>query len=129
MRAPLPPRVSRYTGLLASARFPPVPAWVMPALVLLPALVLAWLWVWVLLSWLGELLGLISRTFRFTDTSMVIESSVTNLSGGARNALLAFYVVALIGAAAGMAFQNRKTERIVRERLHLQAWQLRQLVA
>ena len=43
--------------------------------------------------------------------------------------LLVFFVVAIIAAAAGMAFQNRKTERIVRERLHLQAWQLRQLVA
>ena len=47
----------------------------------------------------------------------------------ARYVLFVFFVIAIVAAAAGMAFQNRKTERIVRERLHLQAWQLRQLVS
>jgi len=39
------------------------------------------------------------------------------------------YAVALIGSAAGLAYANRLAEREVRERLHLQAWQLRQLVS
>ncbi len=83
----------------------------------------------VLLPWVLELTGVIPRTFHFTETTMVLEASVVTISAGARNALLAFFVIAIVAAAAGMAFQNRKTERIVRERLHLQAWQLRQLVS
>jgi hypothetical protein len=83
----------------------------------------------VLLPWGLELAGLISRTFHFTENALVLESIVVSISPIARNLLLALFLVAIIVAAAGMAFQNRKTERIVRERLHLQAWQLRQLVS
>jgi eukaryotic-like serine/threonine-protein kinase len=83
----------------------------------------------ILIPWGAELAGLLPHTFHFTDTGLVLESLVVSISPLARNALLAAYLVAIIGAAAGMAFQNRKTERIVRERLHLQAWQLRHLVS
>jgi serine/threonine-protein kinase len=83
----------------------------------------------ILLSWVAEFAGLFPRTFHFTDSTMVLESAVANVSPGARNVLLALFIIGIVGAAAGMAFQNRKTERIVRERLHLQAWQLRQLVS
>ena len=69
------------------------------------------------------------HTLSFTDTTLVMESAITTMSPGARVVLLVFFVVAVVSAAAGMAFQNRKTERLVRERLHLQAWQLRQLVS
>jgi serine/threonine protein kinase len=83
----------------------------------------------VLVTALVEVVGLLPPTFHFTETTMVIESSIIAIAPGPRAALLAFFVVAIVAAAAGMAFQNRKTERIVRERLHLQAWQLRQLVS
>jgi serine/threonine protein kinase len=83
----------------------------------------------VLLSWLAEVIGAAPRTLFFTETTLVMESAITTLSPVARVILLVFFVVAVISAAAGMAFQNRKTERLVRERLHLQAWQLRQLVS
>jgi hypothetical protein len=43
--------------------------------------------------------------------------------------MLVLFVVAVIGAALGIGHANRRGDIDSRRRLHLQAWQLRQLVS
>jgi len=83
----------------------------------------------VLIPWFAELGGLLSPTSHFIETGLVLEAPMFGKSPITRHAMLVIYVIAVVAAATGMAFQNRKAERIVRERLHMQAWQLRQLVS
>jgi eukaryotic-like serine/threonine-protein kinase len=83
----------------------------------------------ILIPWFGELSGLLSQTMYFTDTQVVLEPPVVGASPATRYILLVFYVVAIIAAAASMAYQNRRAERDARDHLHMQTWQLRQLVS
>ena len=83
----------------------------------------------VLLPWFAELAGLIEPTVRITATGIELTPVMLAISPIARQVLLGLFVVGVLSAAAGMALANRRTERSVRDRLQLQAWQLRQLVA
>jgi len=79
----------------------------------------------VLAPWLAEELGWLPTTIAFVDGKLVLGPTPLPLSLCG----LVIYAVALIASAAGLAYANRLAEREVRERLHLQAWQLRQLVS
>jgi len=79
----------------------------------------------VLVPWFAELAGWLPSTMDFEGERLVIGPTAIPLTAPG----LVLYTIALIGSAAGMAHLNRRAEREVRERLHLQAWHLRQLVA
>jgi len=81
----------------------------------------------VLLPWLGELVGLFSQTIAVHDNSMTLTGS---LGGGpiVTQTLLALFTVVLVGAAIVMTRGRREVEIAARRQLHLQRWQLRQLV-
>ncbi len=82
----------------------------------------------VFVPWLLEAAGLLSTTVTMTADQIVLTPLALQLATTAKVVAIAFYVVALISAAAGMAHENRKADRVIRHRLHMQAWQLRQLV-
>ncbi len=82
----------------------------------------------VLLPWIAELAGVVSTTTHFDVGGLLLDPPMLAISPFTRHAMLVLYVVAVMAAATAIAFQNRKAERIVRERLHMQTWQLRQLV-
>jgi len=78
----------------------------------------------ILVPWLAEVVGLLPSTMQFAGDYFIIgPTPLPVLAPG-----MVMYAVALIVTAAGISYANRRTERDVRERLHLQAWQLRQLV-
>jgi len=78
--------------------------------------------------WIGEATGLLSRTFEITDTGPVFHH--THLLGGAaaRTTGIVIYVVGVIAAGAAISYFVRSAERDTRRLLHLQTWQLKQLV-
>jgi serine/threonine-protein kinase len=83
----------------------------------------------VLVPWLLEALDVLEPTLSLTADGLAITPPLLDVGDPAKVAVLVLYVVAIVGAAAAMAFQNRRAERIVRDRIHLQAWRLRQLVS
>jgi serine/threonine-protein kinase len=82
----------------------------------------------VLVPWLLEWSGAVSATTSVTRHYITLDPVILEMPSPAKVALLVLYVCAIVTAAAGMAFANRRAEREVRYKLHLQAWQLSQLV-
>jgi serine/threonine-protein kinase len=83
----------------------------------------------VLVPWILEATGVLSPTNTFFADGLVMSPPILGVGDVGKYAVLGGFIIAIIGAAASMAYQNRKAERIVRDRIHLQAWQLRQLVS
>ena len=75
-----------------------------------------------------ERIDVVSKTT--TVDASGLHLNAVALAGGEASTLTvaALYVLALIAAAAGMASRMRDRERAAKRHLHLQAWQLRQLV-
>ncbi|HEU0029331.1 MAG TPA: serine/threonine-protein kinase [Kofleriaceae bacterium] len=80
------------------------------------------------LPWAGEVLGLWSPTMHVSDHDIVLATKLHLGDPIAEQLVLVGYVALLISGAVGLAWTHRRTERLARERLHLQAYQLRQLV-
>jgi eukaryotic-like serine/threonine-protein kinase len=78
--------------------------------------------------WVGEATGLLSRTFEITAGGPVFHHE--HLLGGvvARTIGIGIYIVGVIAAGAALTYFVRKAERDTRRLLHLQTWQLKQLV-
>ena len=85
-------------------------------------------WLAVIGPWLLERVDVVSKTTSVDAHGIHLDPLA--LAGGetATLTIAALYVLALIAAAAGMASRMRNRERAAKRHLHLQAWQLRQLV-
>jgi hypothetical protein len=85
-------------------------------------------WLAVLGPWLLERVNVLSVTTT-VDTNGLLLKAVA-IAGDETPTLVvaALYVLAMIAAAAGMANGMRARERAAKRHLHLQAWQLQQLV-
>jgi serine/threonine-protein kinase len=81
----------------------------------------------VMLPWAAEAAGVLAPTMQL-DHDLVLHPPLLDVSPFARVMVLALHLVAIVGAGAYMAFENRRAERSIRNRLHLQAWHLHQLV-
>ena len=82
----------------------------------------------VIAPWFLELAGAISRTIQLTPTGVAIDAPGLHFSDGPKIVFLTLYGIAAIVAAVGMSHAMRRAELKTAERLHMQAWQLRQLV-
>ena len=82
----------------------------------------------VLLPWLGEELGWLPHAIASTADGLALSGPALRVSQVAKYFALIAGVVAVIASAAGMAFRMCSADRAARRALHLQAWQLRQLV-
>jgi serine/threonine-protein kinase len=78
--------------------------------------------------WAAEVLGLISPTMTYADGTLLLRSPLDGIEGVPVTTALAIYVPVAIACSALLAFTTAKVARGARERLHLQAWQVRQLV-
>jgi serine/threonine-protein kinase len=86
----------------------------------------------IMVPWIIEELGWISRSFELTSSATIIYAPGLRVEDSAppfsHTLVLAAYAVVLVIAAVYMAATIRRTEMAARRSLHLQAWQLRQLV-
>jgi len=82
----------------------------------------------VLVPWVAECAGVLSRTMWTENGLLVVQSPALEMHGFAVQFGLTIYSIVLIAFSALMAFIAARGERIARHRLHLQAWQLRQLM-
>ena len=82
----------------------------------------------VLGPWFAEHVGWLSRTLSVFDGGVVIHSRAIRGSTSAF-ALLIPFTVAIVAASVILSRGLRQAERAARRHMHVQAWQLRQLVA
>ena len=82
----------------------------------------------VLVPWLAEYAGVFSRTMWTENGFLLVHSPALEMHGFAVQFGLTVYSIMLIAFSGMMAFTAARGERIARHRLHLQAWQLRQLM-
>ena len=85
-------------------------------------------WAAVLGPWVLERAGVLSITTTVTGDGILMRAAGTAGAEGPTLGVAIFYVLASIAAAAGMATAMRERTRAARRHLHVQAWQLRQLV-
>ena len=83
----------------------------------------------VLGPFLLERFGLLPLTTTVDHRGILLDAVAVAGNENATLTVAAIYVVGLIAAAAGMATGMRARERAAKRILHLQAWQLRQLVS
>jgi hypothetical protein len=81
------------------------------------------------LPWLAEATGLVTRTLTITDTGATLYNPEIFGDAVMRGIGWTAYTVGLVAAGIAIAYYVRRTERDSRDRLHLQAWHLRALVA
>jgi serine/threonine-protein kinase len=83
----------------------------------------------ILAPWALERVGVVSTTTWMGVDSITFAAPANAFAGAqAASATLVLYVVALIFAAAFIGHAMRKAEKMAKHAVHLQAWQLRQLV-
>jgi tRNA A-37 threonylcarbamoyl transferase component Bud32 len=85
-------------------------------------------WGAVLVPWVLERTGVLSITTTVDEHGILMRAAGTAGREGPTLGVAIFYVLASIAFACGMAAAMRTRERAARRHLHLQAWQLRQLV-
>jgi hypothetical protein len=79
--------------------------------------------------WFGELVGWISPTMAVHGDRLSFTSPIDGIGSVPLDIALCLYAVSLVVAAALLAGSMAVLERDARRRLHVQAWQLRQLLA
>jgi serine/threonine-protein kinase len=82
----------------------------------------------VLLPWIGEEVGLLSRSLEITAKELIMSAPGIQDEEPVQVVVFAVYTLVLVVAAVLMAYSVRRSEAEARRSLHLQAWQLRQLV-
>ncbi len=82
----------------------------------------------VLLPWIGELAGVISQTTFVTERGFVLRFAAERLDVEIITVTLALYTLALLAVATGLSRALAKNRVAMQHSLHVQAWQLRQLV-
>nr|HEX4318359.1 serine/threonine-protein kinase [Kofleriaceae bacterium] len=85
-------------------------------------------WAAVLVPWILERVGVLSVTTTVDASGILMRAAGTEGAEGPTLAVAIFYVLAMIGAGAGMATAMRERTRVARRALYVQTWQLRQLV-
>ena len=85
-------------------------------------------WAAVLVPWFLEWAGVLSVTTTVDEHGILMRVAGTAGAQGPTIGVAIIYVLAFIAAACGMATAMRSRERAARRHLHVQAWQLRQLV-
>ncbi len=85
-------------------------------------------WCAVLVPWILERTGVLSITTTVDEHGILMRAAGTAGHEFPTLGVAIIYVLASIAAACGMASAMRRRERAARKHLHLQAWQLRQLV-
>jgi hypothetical protein len=81
----------------------------------------------VLAPWLAERVGILSPTFEITPTTLLLFAPGFG-KANVPDVVFALYALVLVAAGVLMAAAVRRAEARIRARMHLQAWQLRQLV-
>ena len=79
--------------------------------------------------WFGELVGWLSPTMAVNGDRIVFTSPIDGIGSVPLDIALCFYGVSLVIAGGLLAGSMAGLERDARRRLHVQAWQLRQLLA
>jgi len=92
------------------------------------AFVIAMMSAAVLGPWIAERAGWIAATTINGEGGIAIIAPGVHVHAFLQNFMLVAITLALISIASFMAYAIRQSERRVRQSLHLQAWQLRQLV-
>jgi hypothetical protein len=82
----------------------------------------------VFLPWLGEVLGWLPQTIDSSGAGIALTAPALLVSHGWKIFALIAAMVAAIASAAGMGNRMCASDRAARRALHLQTWQLRQLV-
>jgi serine/threonine-protein kinase len=82
----------------------------------------------VLLPWLAETAGWISKTLTVNAAGVNMDSPAMGTSSIPSQCILVGYTIALVTIAVTMGISRRDAERSARRTLHLQSWHLRQLV-
>jgi serine/threonine-protein kinase len=86
-------------------------------------------WLAVLAPYLLELFGVVSATTTvISDGTLMLRVAGSAGEAGPTISIAVIYVMAMIATAAWMATTMRERARAARRHLHVQAWQLRQLV-
>ena len=83
----------------------------------------------VVLPWLAEATGLLSPTTTISDGALVIHARSFAMASGTMTAILVAHAVVVTFASAFAAQGPAAEGRVARDRLAVQAWQLRQMVA
>jgi serine/threonine-protein kinase len=79
-------------------------------------------------TWAAEALGIVSRTVFDINGTLVLRSPVHGFESFPSVLALCLWVIILIALSGGLAFATARGIQVARERVHLQAWQVRQLV-
>jgi eukaryotic-like serine/threonine-protein kinase len=82
----------------------------------------------VLAVWIAERVGWISPTVTFEGGALIVRSPLDGIESFPVETALTIYLPIAIVMSAMLAFSTARLARAARERTHLQAWQLRQLV-
>ncbi|HEY5925189.1 MAG TPA: serine/threonine-protein kinase [Kofleriaceae bacterium] len=82
----------------------------------------------VMVPWLAEGVGVLPQTVSITADAITLAGPVLAMPVWIKLPAIVGLIAAIIFAAAGFAHALRHNSRAVRERLHLQSWQLQQLV-
>jgi hypothetical protein len=82
----------------------------------------------VLLPWIAELAGLLSQTTFVTEHGFVLHAAAERLDVEIITVTLALYTLALLAVATGLSRALAASRFAMQHSLHVQAWQLRQLV-
>jgi len=78
--------------------------------------------------WLLELAGVLTTTFSVTGDTLAFQSPIDGIDHIPLGVALCLYAIALVAAASWLAGSMAALERKARRQLHIQAWQLRQLL-
>jgi hypothetical protein len=81
------------------------------------------------LPWLAEVSGLLSTTTTISDGALMVRARSFAMTGGTMTVILVGHAVVLMLANAFAAQGPAAEGRVARDRLAVQAWQLRQMVA
>jgi hypothetical protein len=92
------------------------------------ALAMVLLFASVFLPWLGEGIGLLPQTISVTSDAIILSGPVMTLPVALKIPVLVILFAGVLGAGVTYAQSLRRNDRAVRERLHMQSWQLRHLV-
>ncbi len=82
----------------------------------------------VLLPWAAELAGLLSQTTTVTERGLVLHVAAERLDVDIITVTLALYTLALLAVATALSRALTASRFAMQHSLHVQAWQLRQLV-
>jgi serine/threonine-protein kinase len=78
--------------------------------------------------WLAEVIGLVAPTMTFQHGVLMIQPPLDGIGAVPVIEALAVYIPLSVAGSALLAYATAKVARVARERVHLQAWQVRQLV-